>query len=184
MSRKPSTQDKVGRVRPPHVQIKYEVHIGDAIEMKELPFVVGVLGDYSGKPHPDEPLKPVKERTFVEIDRDNFDDVLARMKPRLAFRVDNKLQDDATQMNVEVRFESLKDFEPDNLVQKIGPLKKLVETRRNLSDLLAKMDGNDRLERLLEDIIKNDESRRELSDSLGIGASSEGGEVKEDSNGQ
>ncbi|MBV9928137.1 MAG: type VI secretion system contractile sheath small subunit [Acidobacteria bacterium] len=178
----PSTQDKVGRVRPPHVQIKYEVFLDGAIVMKELPFVIGVLGDYSGKPHPDEPRKPVKDRTFVDIDRDNFDDVLKRIGPRLAFRVDNKIQKDDTEMSVEVRFEKMKDFEPDELVQKIPELKKLIDKRKNLSDLLAKMDGNDKLEGLLTEIIRNDESQKELGDALGIGAGSADGEAKEDPN--
>ena len=138
-----STQHKLDRVRPPRVQITYDVEIGDAIEMKELPFVVGVLSDLSGKP--EEPLPRLQDRKFVEIDRDNFNEVLRGMKPRLAFRVDNKLSDDDTQMAVELKFNSLDDFEPEQVVRQVEPLRKLLETRQQLQALLAKMDGNDKL---------------------------------------
>jgi type VI secretion system protein ImpB len=148
-----STQHKLSRVRAPRVHITYDVEVGNAIEHKELPFVVGVLGDFSGKP--DEALPKVKERKFIEIDRDNFDKVLAGMKPRLAFSVKNRLTPGGGNMNVELRFDSLEDFEPDKVVQKVEPMKELVETRQRLSDLLSKMDGNDKLEGLLSDIINN-----------------------------
>ena len=174
MPKKESTQHKLDRVRPPRVHITYDVEIGDAIEMKELPFVVGVLGDYSGKP--DQPLPRVKDRKFIEIDRDNFNQVLAGMKPRLAFRVDNKLANDGTKMNVELRFDSLDDFEPDNLVQQVEPLRELVEGRQRLSDLLSKLDGNDRLEELLQDVIQNTGAQRQLSAALGIDEPGGGGE--------
>jgi len=166
MPKKESTQHKLDRVRPPRVHITYDVEVGDAIELKELPFVLGVLGDYSGKP--DQPLPRVKDRKFIEIDRDNFNQVLAGMKPRLAYRVDNKLTDDGTKMNVELRFSSMDDFEPDQLVQQIEPLRKLVEARQRLSDLLSKMDGNDRLEALLSEVISNTNAQAELSGALGI----------------
>ncbi|HYO62040.1 MAG TPA: type VI secretion system contractile sheath small subunit [Pyrinomonadaceae bacterium] len=165
MPKTESTQHKLSRVRSPRVHITYDVQVGDAIEMKELPFVMGVLGDFSGKP--DEPLPPVKDRKFIEIDRDNFDTVLAGMKPRLAYRVDNKLTGDG-KLNVELRFKSLDDFTPDRVVQQVEPLRKLVEARQRLSDLLAKMDGNDRLEELLNDILENDSSRQQLSSQLGL----------------
>lgn len=180
MPKKESTQHKLDRVRPPRVHITYDVEVGDAIEMKELPFVLGVLGDYSGKP--DQPLPRVKDRKFIEIDRDNFNQVLAGMKPRLAYRVDNKLTDDGTKMNVELRFSSMEDFEPDQLVQQIEPLRKLVEARQRLSDLLSKMDGNDKLEALLSEVISNTNAQVELSNALGIeqppaaGAKEESGE--------
>ena len=165
MPKKESMQHKLDRVRPPRVQITYDVEIGGAIELKELPFVVGVLGDFVGKP--EEPLAGVKDRKFVEIDRDNFNQVLAGMKPRLAFTVENKLQDDGSKMNVELKFNSMDDFEPDNVVQQVEPLRKLVEARQKLSDLLSKMDGNDKLETLLEDVIDNADKQKELSDALG-----------------
>lgn len=166
MPKKESTQHKLDRVRPPRVHITYDVEIGDAIELKELPFVLGVLGDYSGKP--DQPLPRVKDRKFIEIDRDNFNQVLSGIKPRLAYRVDNKLTNDGTKMNVELRFNNLDDFEPDNLVQQIEPLRKLVDARQRLSDLLSKMDGNDRLEQLLSDVLGNTNAQTELSNALGI----------------
>ncbi|MCK7512008.1 MAG: type VI secretion system contractile sheath small subunit [Desulfobacterales bacterium] len=91
MAKKESLQHTLDRVRAPRVQITYDVEIGDSIEMKEIPFVVGVLGDFSGKP--DEPLPKLKDRKFIEIDRDNFNKVLEGMKPRVAYRVDNKLDE-------------------------------------------------------------------------------------------
>ena len=180
MPRRESHQHKLDRVRPPRVHITYDVEIGDAIEMKELPFVVGVLGDFSGKP--DKPLPKVKDRKFVEIDRDNFDQVLAGMKPRLAYRVDNKLSKDDSKLNVELRFNKVEDFEPDNVVQQIEPLRKLVEARRRLSDLLSKMDGNDKLEELLQEVVANTSAQKQLSDQLGIEAPTPSGEEQENSN--
>jgi type VI secretion system protein ImpB len=182
MPKKESTQHKLDRVRPPRVQITYDVEIGGAIEVKELPFVVGVLGDFSGKP--DQPLPRLRDRKLIEIDRDNFNQVLAGMKPRLAYRVDNKLTNDGSQMNVEMRFNSIEDFEPDQVVGQIEPLRKLVEARRRLSDLLSKMDGNDRLEQLLQDIIQNTDAQTQLSKELGIEATTgNGGSAEEESNG-
>lgn len=180
MPKTESTQHKLSRVRAPRVHITYDVEIGDAIEMKELPFVMGVMGDFSGKP--DEPLPRMKDRKFIEIDRDNFDKVLAGMKPRLAYRVDNKLTDDGSKMNIELKFNNLDDFEPDNVVQQVEPLRKLIEGRRRLSDLLSKMDGNDRLEELLQDIVQNTGSQQQLSAALGLDAPAAGGETKEESN--
>jgi len=171
MPKKESLQHKIDRVRPPRVQITYDVETGGAIELKELPFVVGVMGDFSGKP--DEPLPAFKNRKFVEIDPDNFDQVLSGMSPRLAFTVDNKLQDDGSKMGVELKFNSIEDFEPDNFVQQVEPLRKLVEARQKLSDLLSKMDGNDKLESMLEDIMSNADKQKQLSDALGIDGSKE-----------
>lgn len=179
MPKKESTQHKLDRVRPPRVHITYDVEIGDAIELKELPFVVGVLGDFSGKP--DQPLPRLKDRKFIEIDRDNFNQVLAGMKPRLAYRVDNKLTNDGTKMNVELRFKTLDDFDPDNVVQQVEPLRKLVEARRRLSDLLSKMDGNDRLEQLLQEVIQNSGAQQQLSQALGLEAPMAAAEGKEGS---
>jgi len=127
---KESLQHTLDRVRAPRVQITYDVEVGDAIEMKEIPFVVGVLGDLSGKP--DEPLPKLKDRKFVEIDRDNFDTVLAGMKPRLAFRADNKLTDDDSKMAVELRFKSMDDFHPERVAEQITPVRKLVDARKKL----------------------------------------------------
>ncbi len=171
MPTKESLQHKIDRVRPPRVQITYDVEVGGAIELTELPFVVGVMGDFSGKP--EEPLAPLKNRKFVEIDPDNFNQVLAGMTPRLAYTIDNKLQDDGSKMGVELKFNSIEDFEPDNVVQQIEPLRKLVEARQKLSDLRSKMDGNEKLESMLEDIMANADKQKQLSDDLGIEAGKE-----------
>ena len=131
-----STQKKLSRIRPPRVQITYDVEIGDAIQMKELPFVVGILADLSGKPA--ETLPRLKERKFVEIDRDNFDDVLAAAAPRLAVRVDNKLNGGGEEkLNVELNFRSIEDSDPVNVIKQIEPLRKMFEARQRLMDLLA-----------------------------------------------
>ena len=185
MPKKESLQHKLDRVRPPRVHITYDVEIGGAIELKELPFVVGVLGDFSGKP--EEPLPRVRDRKFVEVDRDNFNQVLAGMKPRVALRVDNRLSNDESKMRVELRFNSIEDFEPDNLIQQVDPLRKLVEARKRLSDLLSKMDGNDKLEELLNEVITNSGAQKQLSQVLGleVGSSNgttEVGEQKEERN--
>lgn len=164
MPTKESLQHKIDRVRPPRVQITYDVEVGGAIELKELPFVIGVMGDFTGKP--EEPLPAFKNRKFVEVDPDNFNQVLAGMKPRLAFTVDNKLQEDGGKMGVELKFNDIEDFEPDNIVQQVEPLRKLVEARQKLSDLRSKMDGNEKLESFLEDVISNADKQKELSDAL------------------
>lgn len=166
MAGKESLQHKIDRVRAPRVHITYDVEIGGASENKEIPFVVGVLADLSGKP--DEPLPRMKERKFVEIDRDNFNKVLAAMKPRVAFRVDNKLSDDDSKLAVDLRFSSLDDFTPEQVVQQIDPLRKLVETRRRLSDLLNKLDGNDRLDELLQEAISSTEGLQRLGAQAGV----------------
>jgi type VI secretion system protein ImpB len=171
---KESTQHKLDRVRKPRVQITYDVEIDGAMQLKELPFVVGVMGDFSGKP--DQPLPPLKERKFVEIDRDNFDRVLAGTKPRLAFRVDDKLTGkEGSQLNVELRFQSLEDFEPENVVKQVEPMRKLLETRDKLKNLLNKMEGNDKLVELLDEVVKSTETRGQLAKPLGV----EGGPADE-----
>lgn len=156
-----STQKKLSRIRPPRVQITYDVEIGDAIQMKELPFVVGILADLSGKPV--EALPRLKDRKFVEIDRDNFDGVLAASAPRLALRVDDKLSGDGkNKLNVELAFRTIDDFNPVNVVKQIEPLCKMFEARQRLMDLLAKLDGNDSLDALLQEIVDNPESQKAL----------------------
>ena len=170
---KESTQHKLDRVRKPRVQITYDVEVDGAMQLKELPFVMGVLGDFSGKP--DQPLPAMKDRKFVEIDRDNFDKVLAGCKPRLAFRVDDKLTGkEGSQLNVELRFQKLEDFEPANVVQQVEPLRKLLETRDKLKDLLNKMEGNDKLAELLDDVIKSTDARGQLAKPLGVDESAAG----------
>jgi type VI secretion system protein ImpB len=169
-----STQHKLDRVRSPRVHITYDVEIGDAIEMKELPFVMGVLADLSGKP--DTPLPRLRDRKFVEIDRDNFNDVLRGMKPRLAFRVDNKLTDDDTKLGVELRFQNIDDFSPERVAEQVEPLKKLIEVRQQLKGLLAKTDGNDRLAERLQEIINNTEKLQQLGQEAGLESSETKGE--------
>ena len=161
-----SIQHKIDRVRAPRVHITYDVEIGDAIEMKEIPFVVGVLADLSGKP--DQPLPKMKDRKFIEIDRDNFDKVLEGMSPRLAYRVDNKLTDDDSKIAVELRFKSLDDFHPERVAEQVTPVGKLVEARKRLSDLLAKLDGNDKLDELLQDVLANTDSIEKLGKEAGV----------------
>jgi type VI secretion system protein ImpB len=171
MPKKESIQQKISRIRPPRVQITYDVETGGAIEMKELPFVVGVLGDFSGKP--EEALPAIKNRKMVEIDRDNFDQVLAGMKPRVAYNVDNRLQEDGSKVGIDLKFNKIDDFEPDSIVQQVDPLRKLVEARQKLSDLLSKMDGNEKLENILNEVIADASKQKELGDALGIGAKEE-----------
>jgi len=174
-----STQHKLDRVRPPRVHITYDVEIGDAIEMKELPFVVGVLADLSGKP--EEPLARLRDRKFVDIDRDNFNDVMKGAKPRVAFKVNNKLTDDDSRMAVELRFNSMDDFEPEQVVNQVEPLRKLLEIRRQLSDLLAKTDGNDKLNERLQDIISNTELLQKIGQETRV-ADEASTEAKENGN--
>jgi type VI secretion system protein ImpB len=137
--------------------------------MKELPFVVGVLGDFSGKPT--QPLKPLKDRKFIQIDRDNFNDVLRRMTPGLELRVKNTLSESGGEMAVSLAFESMEDFEPGRVVQQVEPLRKLLETRDKLRDLLTKVDRSDQLENVLEQILQDQESIKKLSGELGEGDS-------------
>jgi type VI secretion system protein ImpB len=159
-----STQKKLGRIRPPRVQITYDVELGGAIEKKELPLIVGILADLAGKP--ETALPPVKFRKFIEIDRDNFNDVMGSIAPRLAFPVDNRLNgDDATKMNVELRFRRMDDLRPESLIQQIEPLRKLMEARQRLNDLLAKLDGNDDLDALLQDIAANTDSQQKIKEA-------------------
>jgi type VI secretion system protein ImpB len=170
-----SIHDKLERVRKPRVHITYQVETEGAVVQKELPFVVGVVGDFSG--NPTEPLKPLKDRKFIQIDRDNFNDVMARMTPGLNLKVENTLKGDGSQMSVQLKFKSLEDFEPGRVVEQVEPLRKLLETRNKLKDLLTKVDRSDDLEALLERILKNQEELKQLSTDLGVEVpgSSEGG---------
>lgn len=164
---KESTQHTLDRVRSPRVQITYDVETGGAIEKKELPFVMGVLGDFSGNPA--EALPRLKDRKFVNIDRDNFNDALKGCKPRLTFQVENNLQKDGTKMGVELNFGKMSDFEPENVARQIEPLKKLLELRTKLSDLKNKMYGNDKLGEVLGEILQNTEKLAALTKETGAG---------------
>jgi type VI secretion system protein ImpB len=164
---KQSTQHKIDRVRPPRVQITYDVEVGGAIEMKELPFVMGVMGDFTGQPV--EPLARVKDRKFVEVTPDNFDAVLESMKPHLAFAVENKLSEDADapKLKVDLNFKSLDDFSPENVARQVGPLKELLELRDRLSDLRGSMQGNDKLEELLREAVTDKDKLAKLQAEMG-----------------
>jgi type VI secretion system protein ImpB len=164
-----STQTKLSRVRPPRVQISYEVNAGDAIEIKEIPFVMGVLGDFSGMPT--EPLEELKKRKFVEVTPDNFDDVLAKLKPHLNFSVENKLSDapDAGKMKVDLNFRSLEDFEPENVARQVPALREMLDMRRKLADLRGSLQTNDALEKELQEIVNNTDKMKQLEAELGGG---------------
>lgn len=148
-----SVHEKLERVRKPRVHIKYEVETEGAMVVKELPFVVGVLGDFSGDPT--QPLKPFGERKFVQIDRDNFDDVMRRMSPGLNLTVNNTLQNDGSDLAVNLKFDSMDDFLPGSVVKQVPALKALLDARNELRDLLSKADRSEELEQLLEDILQN-----------------------------
>jgi type VI secretion system protein ImpB len=161
-----STQHKLDRVRSPRVHITYDVEVGGATELKELPFVVGVLGDYTGQPT--APLPKLKDRKFVEIDRDNFDAVLEGMKPHVSFAVENKLSEEANapDLKVDLSFKSMEDFEPQNIARQIKPLNELLELRTRLADLRGRLQGNDKLEELLLDAVVNTEKLAKLKDEM------------------
>ncbi|MFN9262455.1 MAG: type VI secretion system contractile sheath small subunit [Acidobacteriota bacterium] len=164
-----STQHKLDRVRPPRVQITYDVEIGDAIELKELPFVMGVLGDFTGQPV--EPLPRLRDRKFVEVNPDNFDQVLEGMKPHLAFSVENKLSEDAEagQLKVDLKFASLDDFNPENVARQVKPLKELLDLRTRLSDLRGTLQTNEKLEETLMETLKDAGKMDKLKAELGTG---------------
>ena len=167
-----SIHDKLSRVRKPRVHISYEVETEGGSVKKELPFVVGVMGDFSGDPT--EPLKSIKDRKFIQIDRDNFDNVMARVAPGLKLKVDNTLAGDGSQMAVDLKFQSMQDFEPASIVDQVEPLKKLLETRNSLRDLLTKADRSEDLEGLLERVLKNTDDLKEVSKELGMDGESKG----------
>jgi type VI secretion system protein ImpB len=156
-----SVHKKLERIRKPHVHITYDVETGGALEKKELPFVMGVLGDFSG--NPTQPLKPLSERKFINIDRENFDQVMARMTPGLNFRVENTILDDGSEMAVQLQFNKMEDLEPARIVDQIKPLRHLLETRNKLRDLLTCVDRSERLENVLEDVLKNTERTQALA---------------------
>lgn len=163
-----STQHKLDRVRPPRVQITYDVEVGDAIEVKELPFVLGVMGDFTGQPV--DALPRLKDRKFVEVNPDNFDSVLESMKPHLAFSVENKLSEDpdAGNLKVDLHFKSMDDFAPDQVARQVKPLRELLELRERLTDLRGNLQGNDKLEELLRDAVSDKDKLGKLRTELGL----------------
>ena len=168
MAKKESVQKRLQKVRPPRVQLTYDVEIGDAIETKELPFVVGVVADLSGQSEVQQPK--LRDRKFVNIDRDNVDEVMKGVEPRAAFQVPNTLTEDGGRFGVDLKFRSLEDFSPEAVVEQVEPLRKLLEARSKLADLRNKMAGNDKLEDLLSEVLKNTENAKKL------GAKQNGGE--------
>jgi type VI secretion system protein ImpB len=173
---KESVHKKLERVRPPRVHVTYDVEVGDAIEVKEIPFVMGVLGDFSGMPT--EALPRLKDRRFVEVTPDNFDSVLESMKPHLAFSVENKLSDDsnAGQIKADLNFKSLEDFEPEQVAKQVKPLKELLDLRTRLADLRGSLQGNEKLDDVLMEAVKNTEKADKLRKELGIEKKGEGNE--------
>ncbi len=160
MSKKESVQKRLQKVRPPRVQMTYDVEIGDAIENKELPFVMGVVGDFGGNSEVEQ--KRLKDRKFIGIDRDNFDEVLKGVEPRAAFGVSNELSDEGGQLRVDLRFKSLNDFRPEAVVDQVAPLRRLLEARTKLADLRNKLAGNDKLEDILNDVLNSTEKLAQL----------------------
>jgi type VI secretion system protein ImpB len=161
-----SVHDKLNRVRKPRVHISYDVETEGAAIQRELPFVMGVMGDFSGDPT--APLQSMSERKFVQIDRDNFNDVMARMNPGLKLKVDNKLSEAGGQMAVDLKFNAIEDFEPARVAEQVPALRALMETRSKLRDLMSKVDRSEELEGLLEKVLKNEDDLKSLSGQLGI----------------
>jgi type VI secretion system protein ImpB len=161
MAKHESTQKRLQKVRPPRVQLTYEVERGDAIEKKDLPFVVGVLADLAGQSTVEQPR--LRDRKFVNIDRDNLDDAMKAIEPRAAFQVDNRLNDAGGQLSVDLRFHSMQDFTPDQLAMQIAPLRQLLEARSKLADLRNKLAGNEKLEDLLGTVLRNTQQLQQLA---------------------
>jgi type VI secretion system protein ImpB len=173
---KESLQKKLSRVRPPRVHITYDVETGGAIEKREIPFVVGVLSDLSGQP--EKPLPAIKERKFVEIDKDNFDRVLSQVNPRLAFKVDNRLSEDDTRLGVELRFQSMADFEPAAVARQVPALRKLLELRNALHNLRTSLIGNDKLDLLLQEVLTNQDTVQRIGAEAGSGSVADSGKAE------
>lgn len=167
-----SIHDKLKRVRKPRVHITYDLETNGALVEKELPFVMGVMGDYSGDNI--EAKKALKDRKFAQIDRDNFNDLMGKVNPQLNVKVENTLESDGSEMSVGLDFNNMEDFEPHKLVEQIEPLKKLMETRNKLRDLLTKADRSEDLENILEEVLSNTDALANLSGELGVEASEDG----------
>lgn len=171
MSRKESIQKRLQKVRPPRVQLTYDVEKGDAVEQKELPFVAGVLGDFAGQSETGE--SKLRDRKFVAIDVDNFDDVMDALAPRAAFRVKNRLSDEGGELAVDLTFRSFEDFRPESVARQVEPLRKLLEARARLAELRNKLAGNEKLDDLLSDVLGNTEKLRSIGASAPAGDSGE-----------
>jgi type VI secretion system protein ImpB len=162
MAKKDSVQKRLEKVRPPRVQLTYDVEIGDAIEQKEIPFVTGVLADFTGQTDSNKPLPKLKDRKFVSVDLDNFDEVMKGMTPKASYRVKNELSVDGGEFAVNLAFDKMDDFRPESVVQQIEPLRKLLDARTKLADLRNKMAGNEKLEDILGDVLSNTEKLKKL----------------------
>jgi type VI secretion system protein ImpB len=161
-----SVHDKLNRVRKPRVHITYDVETGGAAIERELPFIVGVMGDFAGDPS--EPLKPLAERKFTQIDRDNFNDVMARVGPGLNMKVENTLAGDGSEVAVNLKFRSMDDFEPARVAEQVPALKALMDTRAKLRDLMSKVDNSEKLEELLDEVLQDEAKLKTLSEQLGL----------------
>ena len=168
---KDSVHDKLKRVRKPRVHITYEVETNGAEQVKELPFVVGVMGDYSGDNA--DGKKALKDRKFVGIDRDNFDETMGKVAPSVSMRVDNMLSSEGGEMAVNLQFKSMEDFDPESVAKQVEPLRKLLEARNQLRDLMSKADRSEQLESVLEQILQNSDELAKLSGELGLGKKDE-----------
>jgi type VI secretion system protein ImpB len=167
MAKRESVQKKLQRIRPPRVQLTYDVEVGDGKEIKELPFVVGVLGDFSAASEVEK--TKLKDKKFINVDLENIDEVMASLAPRAAFQVENTLTEEGGRMGVDLTFNSMEDFRPENVVRQVDPLRKLVDARERLSDLRNKIANSERLEDLLDDVLKNTDQIRKLSTEAGDG---------------
>lgn len=166
-----SIHDKLKRVRKPRVHITYDVETGGATERKEIPFVMGVMGDYSGDNV--EGKKPLKERKFSQIDRDNFSEIMSKISPAVNMKVPNTVDNDDSELSVQLDFKNLDDFEPQNIINKVEPLRKLMDTRNKLRDLMTKADRSEDLENILEEVLSNTSALSSLKDELGVNAEQE-----------
>ena len=174
MNMSDSIHDKLKRVRKPRVHITYDVDTNGAVQEKELPFVMGVMGDYSGDNTDNK--KALKDRKFSQIDRDNFNEVMNNVSPQVNMKVENTLQNDGSEMSVNLDFKNMEDFEPQNIVENVDPLKKLMETRNKLRDLLTKADRSEDLENLLEQVLSSTDAIASLQGELGSDEEKEGDE--------
>ncbi|TCB48332.1 type VI secretion system contractile sheath small subunit [Acinetobacter terrestris] len=161
MAKRESVQKKLQRIRPPRVQLTYDVEVGDGKEVKELPFVIGVLGDFSAASELEK--TKLKDKKFINVDLDNIDEVMQSLAPRATFQVENTLTEEGGRMSVDLTFNSMQDFRPENVVQQVDPLRKLVEARERLTDLRNKISNNERLEDLLDEVLQNTDQVRRLS---------------------
>lgn len=165
MAKRESVQKKLQRIRPPRVQLTYDVEVGDGKESKELPFVVGVMGDFSAASELDK--TKLKDKKFINVDLDNIDEVMESLAPRAAFDVENTLTDEGGRMSIDLTFNSMEDFRPEQVVQQVDPLRKLVDARERLTDLRNKISNSERLEDLLDEVLKNTDQVRQLSVEAG-----------------